>query len=314
MPDLKDFRCRVEWFLAGSAMLLLTCLPYRFLEILARISGTAGFFLMPQRRKIALSNLDLVYGNSLSGHEKRKLATRAFGHMALAAAELMCVEKFARDFRKFFVLRGFEHLEKAFARGKGIVIAISHVGSWEFLSFLSRYILPHRGFVIVKKIRNPYLDREINRLREITGVTVLPKDTSSRTLIESLKKNNIVAVLIDQWAGPEGAWTAFFGKPTSTTTIPARLRYKLGCAVIPCACVRTGKARYEIQIQEPVEFPGEKTAGFNSGDRFLRKTTSEIAVTEELNRRLEEQIRKYPDQWTWGHNRWKEKPGLLRRD
>jgi KDO2-lipid IV(A) lauroyltransferase len=314
MPDLKDCRYRVELLLAGGAKFFLTCLPYRLLEIIARFSGVAGFFLMARRRKIALSNLDLVYGDSLSGREKRRIACRAFGHMALSAAELICVEKFARDFRKFFTLRGFEHLENAFARGKGIVIAISHVGSWEFLSFLSRYISPHRGFVIVKKIRNPYLDHEINRLREIMGVTVLPKDTSSRTVLEMLKKNNIVAVLIDQWAGPEGTWTAFFGKSTSTTTIPARLGYKLGCAVIPCSCIRTGKARYEIQIQEPVEFPEKNTPGLNSGARFLRKETAEIAVTDALNRRLEEQIRKYPDQWTWGHHRWKEKPRILRKD
>jgi lauroyl/myristoyl acyltransferase len=38
----------------------------------------------------------------------------------------------------------------------------------------------------------------------------------------------------------------------------------------------------------------------------------ETTVTQDLNSVLERQILGHPEQWLWGHRRWKEKPDSMR--
>lgn len=274
---------------------LLRLLPLTWTDWIVRRAAGLGFLLLARRREIALSNLDIAFGDSLEARRKTQIARQAFESMALGAAELFLVKKLLRDEPKHFEIIGKDHLDRAFARGKGIVLAVSHIGSWELLSVLSRFIAPHRASVIVKEIRNPFLDAAVNRMRRRTEVHPLAKDTSIRTTFAELRGNGIVAILIDQWAGPEGAWIDFFGCPTSTTTLPERIARKTGSAVLPAYCVRTGIGRFEIRIHEEIPLAPENPQG-------------EAATARKLNRFFEGVIRSHPEQWTWGHNRWKSRP------
>ena len=103
-----------------------------------------------------------------------------------------------------------------------------------------------------------------------------------------------VAIVIDQWAGREGVWVDFFGRATSTTSLPVRLAKKTGCALIPIYCLRKEIGRYEIQLLPAV--PVSDDADW------------EIRTTKRLNEILESQIRQYPEQWSWSHRRWKPAP------
>jgi KDO2-lipid IV(A) lauroyltransferase len=299
MLKLKDLRYRLEYALAISVISLLKWLPFTWVDWLAHQAGAVGFLIMPCRRQITLSNLDIAFGDTLSQNEKDKIAVGAFHSMALAAAELFLADRFLKDYRKRFTITGAEHVRKAFKKGKGVLFALSHTGSWELLAFICR-LMEFRGVVIVKDIRNPYLNRAVNRLRQMMGVIPLHKDASIRHSLRELKQNNAVAILIDQWAGPEGIWLNFFGRPTSTTTIPARILQKTDCALLPMSCIRKNIGQYEILIGEAVRLEGDEK-------------TWEIATTEKINRLFENHIRKYPEQWTWGHNRWKLKPQTLRK-
>ena len=149
---------------------------------------------------------------------------------------------------------------------------------------------------MVRDIRNPYIDREINALRRVTSLNPIPKKESVREIIKELKANHGVAILTDQWSGPDGLWLDFFGEPTSTTSIPARLALRFKSPIVPAYCLRQAPGFYSIEIHEPVSTePGD-----------------EIEITKRLDALLETQIRKYPDQWIWAHRRWKSKPRLIR--
>ena len=117
--------------------------------------------------------------------------------------------------------------------------------------------------------------------------------------MRELRHNHGAAILIDQWAGPEGLWIDFFGRPTSTTSVPSRLANKTGCALVPAYCLRTSPGHYEIRICPEVSW--------DAGDKDW-----ENQMTLRLNQILEKQIREHPEQWLWGHRRWKEKPSILR--
>ncbi len=272
-------------------------LPLNAAQSLARMLGRLGYRVLSKRRQVALNNIELAYGAKLNAAEKSKIARSVFESLAISMMELFMTMKMRRGARQRFAFQGVEYLEAAFRRGRGVVFVISHLGSWEYLAFLP-FLKGFQCSVIAKPLRNPYLYRWIHACREATGLHNIDKDQSLRRILKELKENHLVAILIDQWAGPEGIATDFFGTSTSTTSMPVRLAQRTGAALIPGYCIRMPGGKYEIQIQP--EQPIRAGADW------------ERATTEALNRRLEEQICRYPDQWIWSHRRWKPLPDALR--
>lgn len=297
ISPLKDFRHRVENLFVALIIRVLSVCPLPWISGAARGFGDIAFALMPKRRRTALENLDRAFGSSKSDEEKKKIARASFQHMALAMIELFLVSRVLKHQEKHFKLVGGENLQAARDKGKGILFIISHIGSWEYLSFL-HFLTGIYCYAVVKDIRNPYLDKTVNDCRRKIGLTPVQKKSSSKKMFTVLRENQLVAILMDQWSGPEGLWLPFFGHETSTTSIAARLAKKTGAAMVPGRCVRVGEWQYEVQLDPEIPL--------REGENWERETTLD------LSRHLEEQIRRYPEQWTWGHKRWKPKPAASR--
>jgi KDO2-lipid IV(A) lauroyltransferase len=251
-----------------------------------------------KRRKIALENIATALGASLPERRKKEIARSAFQSAALSMMELFTVEKIKKEAATRFKLFGNEFLEEAFSKEHGVVLVISHLGSWEYLSFLP-YFTKRPWSVVVKNIKNPYLNKAIDAMRRVMTVNPISKDSSVRTIFQELKAGHGVAILVDQWAGNEGLWVDFFDTKTSTTSIPARLSEKTGCSLVSAYCLRKAPGHYEIYIEKPIPHDMEQPGWENT-------------VTKDLNQVLERQILAHPEQWLWGHRRWKNKPDNLR--
>ena len=277
---------------------VFTILPFGLSLWLARRAGDLIYFVMRNRRKVALDNVERAYGQTLSPERKKQLVHKAFQSTAVSVLELFLARKVKGNLSKHFKVTGRESLARAFSKGKGVIIVVSHLGSWEYLSFIGP-LTNTQWSVVVKEMKNPYINRIIDSLRRITTINPIPKANSTRAVMKELKMNRGVAILIDQWAGPEGLWVDFFNTPTSTTSIHVRFAKKTGCALVPAYCIRTAPAQYEVQIGEPI-FANEATVDW------------ENSLTRRLNEQLERKILQYPEQWLWGHRRWKEKPATLR--
>ncbi len=241
-----------------------------------------------------LDNLTIAYGGTLSAGRKRKIARRSFENQALSMLELFVIKKMKKNSERRFSIVGQQYFDEAVAHGKGMVFVASHLGSWEYIGFPG-YLHDYPHAVIVKNIKNPYLNKMIDALRREIDTLPIPKETSAlRKTLAELRQNHGVAIIIDQWAGGEGLWVEFFGGATSTTPLPARLAKKTGCALIPIYCLRKKIGQYEIHLLPAVPLPDDPEW--------------EIQTTKRLNEILESQIRKYPEQWSWSHRRWRPKP------
>ena len=288
----------LESLLAKILSAFLTLLPFSVCDGIARKAGDLGFFLLRKRRAIAISNLDKAFGTSLPPERKNQIARAAFQNIAVSMTELFLIQKIEKDARSRFELEGREILDRAFERGKGVALVISHLGSWEYLSFLP-YLTKHPWSVVVKALKNPHLNSMIDRLRRVTTVNPIYKVGSIRKVMQEIRANHGVAILIDQWAGGDGIWVDFFAHPSSTTSIPARLAKKTGCALVPAHCLRTAPGKYRIQILPEFAFDSQSQ-------------NWEHETTLKLNQELEKRILKHPEEWLWGHKRWKPKPVFSR--
>ena len=86
----------------------------------------------------------------------------------------------------------------------------------------------------------------------------------------------------------------FFGRPATTTPVPAILAITYKRPVVVVAACRKGNNLYEGFVSNPIR-PGDYTS----------EKAEIIRITKEITRNMETVIRKYPDQYLWMHNRWK---------
>lgn len=282
----------LQYFFVSLLTLLAKAFPVEVSTWIARRTGDLSYFILKKRRKIALENVTKAFKDSIPQKRKEEIVRSAFQSASLSLMELFIVEKIKKEAEKRFTLHGNEFLEEAFLKNKGVILAISHLGSWEYLSFLP-YFTKHAWSVIVKDIKNPYLNKVIDLMRRVMTVIPIPKESSIRAVLKEIKAGHGVAILIDQWAGDEGIWVDFFNVKTSTTSIPARLAEKTDCALVSAYCLRKKDGHYEIHIEKQLEWD-------------TASPDWETFITQKLNETLERQIRKYPEQWLWGHRRWKE--------
>jgi KDO2-lipid IV(A) lauroyltransferase len=300
MHGKPSFNYWLQYLLVRFLALLATLLPVEVSHRIACGFGTLTYWILGKRRKIAFENITNAFGDSIPAQRKKEIARAAFQSAALSMMELFTVEKIKKEAEKRFKLFGNEFLEEAFSKEQGVVLVISHLGSWEYLSFLP-YFTKRPWSVVVKDIKNPYLDKAIDSMRRVMTVNPIAKDSSVKAILQELKAGHGVAILVDQWAGKEGRWVDFFDTKTSTTSIPARLSEKTGCALVSAYCLRTTPGHYEIHIEKPILHDMDQPGWENT-------------VTLALNQVLESQILKHPEQWLWGHRRWKDKPHNLRVD
>ena len=86
----------LEYLLLKPFLFTADLLPLPFLEKIAMLGGTISFYVMPNRRKVALDNIDKVFGDTLSQAEKIELAKNAFQHAGLSFIELMVMTNFMK--------------------------------------------------------------------------------------------------------------------------------------------------------------------------------------------------------------------------
>ena len=280
----------LQYLLVKSLACAVNAFPPGFATWHAHVLGDLFYFFLPKRQKTALANLGIAFP-AMPLAEKKQIVRDTFRHLTASFIEFFRIPSVRKNAPSYFALEGAEHLDAAFKKGKGIVFAVSHLGSWEYLSFLF-YLRDYPGSVIVREIKNPYLYKWIQSLRAQTRIKPIDRIHSAKGILKALKRNEMVAILIDQWAGHEGVWVDFFGEKTSTTSIPARLALKTGAVIVPGFCVRTSEGKYKITLKPEVTVdPADPK--------------NEINTTLRLNHILEEEIKKYPGQWTWTHRRWK---------
>ncbi|MDF3128657.1 lysophospholipid acyltransferase family protein [Kiritimatiellaeota bacterium B1221] len=175
------------------------------------------------------------------------------------------------------------------------IALVAHTGNWELLAAST----PLQGFgnlnIVVKTLKPPQMNTWICKARTRWGTRVHDRRGSSRNLLRVLKTGEPLGFILDQNAKNNwGVFVDFFGKPACTTDGLAQLAAISGYEIHPVFCRRDMKTRKLIaEVGEVI--PGPKD----------RSPEEIIRVTAECTKKIEDFVRKYPDQWIWMHRRWR---------
>ncbi len=259
--------------------------------------GILAFHLDRRHRFIALQNFSTAFPD-VSGAEAGKTVRECYAFFGRYLFDVLsCLNGFRRGRIDEFEYEGLDHLEKAYAQKKGVIILTGHWGVWELMGIAQGY----KGYplsVVARELDNPYLERLLNRFRTMSGNHVIEKREGYRPMLRTLNEGKALAILIDQNVTTnERIFVDFFGKSASTTPAIGLLKLRTDASLIPAFALPLPGDRYRFIYGSPVQVP-------LTGDRFedVRK------ITQECTQVLEGQIKKYPVYWLWMHRRWKTRP------
>ena len=189
---------------------------------------------------------------------------------------------------------GFEHIESGLKLGKGVILALPHLGGWEWSG---RWLIQrgHRLNAVVEKLESPRLFEMFLQLRRKYGVQVIPLDDNAGVAVQqALARNEIVALLSDRDIQGTGIEVEFFGERTTIPTGPAFFALRTGAALIPLATYFSKRLDGHKTIVRPaVEVKRLAT---------LREDMQRIS--QDLANELELLIRRDPAQWHLFQPNW----------
>ncbi len=259
---------------------------------IGRSLGWLMYLLGRDRRHITEVNLQLCFPE-LDPRAQRRLVRRTFVSNAIGMVET-AVAWFGDpgSLRARTRLQGKEHLDRALAQGKGVLLLGGHFTTLDLGgALLSLY---QDVDVTYRPHPNPVFQHFMLRGRERLYGTAFDR-AEVRGMLRSLKRNRVVWYAPDQdYGAKHSVFAPFFGIPAASITATARFAEMSGAPVVPFSHFRSeDNSRYELHIDPPLEnFPG----------------CDAVDSATRVNEWLESAIRRHPDQYMWLHRRFKTRP------
>jgi KDO2-lipid IV(A) lauroyltransferase len=205
-----------------------------------------------------------------------------------------------RSVERGFTKEGYQHIVDGLAEGNGVILALPHLGGWEWAG---RWMTDqgHRLTVVVEPLEPPELFQWFVDLRQSLGMTVVPLgDGAATAVMKALKANEVVCLLCDRDLERNGVEVEFFGERTTLPAGPAMLGLRTGAPVLPTGVYFTPRYNGHHAIVRP-PVPATRLGG------GLRDDVAR--VTQSLARELEFLIRRAPEQWHLFQPNWPSDPG-----
>jgi len=266
---------------------LLAKLPLCVVHFLGAALGWISYLSYKKYAKLINQNL------KLSGLARDEISFKKTLHRNISETGKAFLETFAIWFKDYSKLKkwyqgctGWEHVESALAKGKGIVFLTPHLGCFEITSLY--YGQFHPITVLFRPPRRDWLMPLINQGRQRGQVSLAPANAQGvKLLLQALKRGEAIGILPDQAPHEgEGEWAPFFGRRAYTMTLASKLAEKSGAQVLIAFGERLENGGgYHIHIK-PIEEGG-------------------INTTALLNKEIEQAIAQCPSQYMWVYDRYK---------
>ena len=285
---MRKFFYLIEFILIKLFFFILIIIGYKNGSNLGDFIGRL-FGPIFRSKKLIENNLE--QSGIVDKKNYNKIISKIYGNYGRILAEYPFLKAFRNNkLNKFIEIDGLENLNKIKREKRRAVFISGHFNNFELMALQ----IEKAGInlcAIYRPLNNIFLNKTMEEIREnfICKNQIKKGRSGTRQIIENIKKGNSVALMIDQRVR-EGIKINFFGKPASTTTIPAQLIKKYKCDLVPIYIERRKNNYFKMFVSEPIKIGSNKTIK---------------EITEHLNKILEKMILKNVDQWIWTHDRWK---------
>jgi KDO2-lipid IV(A) lauroyltransferase len=260
---------------------LMATMPLGLGYFLASALTELHFRAFPSRRHAAMANLAVMMPRS-TRRERLRMARRMMRSYNRMLFEFFRLPHVGREeLLNSVEVVGREHLERAVARGRGVILASSHIGNWE----LAAVVIAHWGHALhaVAGVQiSRWLTPAVRETKSELAIHTISHEDGFLRLLKALEHNDLVALMVDGDLYHHGVSVEFFGRETRWPAGPGVLAQRSGALVVCGYCERRGPGRFRIVLEpalDPVTFP------------------TAAALNAEVASLIERHIREHLDQW-----------------
>jgi Kdo2-lipid IVA lauroyltransferase/acyltransferase len=291
----KQVRYRLEWIGLILATKLVPLLPRKGCFHLANVSGSLISIFDRHGRKVALSNLGVAFGNTLSVWQRRKIVRQSFQHFARTMLDLLWSSRLNRkNFSRYIEMQNFEETARGTGPERSFIMATYHYSNFEWLSMACAYS-GKTGTIVAQEFKNSLLDPIFRKIRERCGHEFIPRERGIVRLYKVLRRKGTTALLVDLTIPPTQGAVAIdcFGLKTSVTSAHAWLHQRTGTPIIPAHCEPLPGGRYRVVFHPKIA---------NTETMNLQQ------ITQACWDSFEPYVRKNPAPWLWMYKHWRYRP------
>jgi KDO2-lipid IV(A) lauroyltransferase len=283
-----------QYYGIRGSVAALRRLSFRHAGAIGERIGMLGYEPFRIRRAVVERQVGAAFPG-LAGPEVDRIARASYANLGRTTIETALLPTYSREQVLELVERvdGWELVERASARGRGVMFVSGHLGNWELGgSYVAARGVPLEA--VARRMENPLFDRYLNETRRRIGMTVIHDADAVRRVPRAMREQRAVAFLVDQGAvGLASTWVPFFGRYAKTPRGPAVFALRLKTPLLFACALRQPSGRFVLHIEEvPVETTGTLDVDV---DRIVASYTST----------LERWVRRAPEQYFWHHRRWK---------
>jgi phosphatidylinositol dimannoside acyltransferase len=295
MSEEKRLSERVSYGAFATAERVAMALPEFVGRRLFDLAGLAAFHLAPRARRVMAGNLRRVLGRP-EGSPLVLAATKdAFRSYARYWYDTFRIRVMPQEeFRSRVRFVGLEHIERALEGGRGVVLALPHIGNWDAAG--SWVAGSGIGVTAVAEVLRPErLFRLFLEHREALGMRIVPLDDDRGVgdeLVRLMGENEVIALVADRDLRGRGVEVEMFGETRRMPAGPALLSVFTGSPLLPAACYDLADG-WLVDVGEPLEV---EPSGVMRADV--------TALTRLLAKRFERAISAAPTQWHMFQPAW----------
>jgi Kdo2-lipid IVA lauroyltransferase/acyltransferase len=255
------------------------------------------FHVLRLRRPVVLANISSCFPEA-DHAAVRRLARQHYQYLGQMAAEIIRSARLSSaQIQQRVTVRNLELAQNLLARQRPILLVAAHQANWEWMLLAVSQQLGYPLDVGYKPIRSPAVERAMRALRTRFGTHVVPAKDLLADLLQRRHVVRGIAMLADQepLSSDHQHWVTFLGRDTAFYMGPEQMARAARYAALFVALRRVGRGRYEAEFM-PLAEAGEPLAPGEFTARYARL--------------VEQEIRRAPADWTWGHRRWKLKRGI----
>jgi KDO2-lipid IV(A) lauroyltransferase len=297
---------RSDAFTVGSyklASLLAQATPGPLAYATARVLGFTASASLQSRRAIIEHHIKRVRPD-YSPTQVRRAVQGAFDSYARYYVESFRLPTLpAKVVDATFTLDGFEAVTEGLKLGNGVILALPHLGGWEWAG---RWLCDQGTTVtvVVEPLQPPELFEWFVSLRTKLGMNVVPLGPNvASVVLKALRNNEVVCLLCDRDLQGGGIPVNFFGEETTLPGGPVTLSLRTGAPLIAVGVYFTDKYNgHHAIVRPPLVI-----------ERTGRLRDDVAAGTQMLASELEYLIRRAPEQWHMFQPNWPSDPGYVSR-
>ncbi len=261
--------------------------------LLGKALGVLWFDILRIRRKTIFENLERAFPNK-SDKEKKQIARASCTNLGMVYVEFMRMRFLNENKLDQFEVFGLEHLLEAQKKEKGVCLLTLHLGNGDY-ACAGFSLMGHPVVLISKEFKVKWINEAWFGMRSRLGTSFIKPRRSSYDILKSLKNKKTVVFVMDQFMGPPiGVETTFFGHPTGSAMGLAVMAQRSKAPVVPIYTCRTKEGKTQIHFSKEIPMQEKES-----------KEETIAFMTQVYQDKLEEFVRKHPDQWMWVHRRWK---------